>query len=76
MNSPIVEVWRGIWRGAAGENKCELRARTADGREWVFSLTCGGEVSYWHESGKPYRNGEEMYDLNATAFGADEVRAM
>ena len=75
MDSPIVKLWRGVFCGDAGD-KCQLRARTADGREWVFSLACGGEVSYWHESGKPYKEGEEMYDLNATSFGADDVRAM
>ena len=70
MDSPIVKVWR----GKSKEGQFILMARTADGRRWIFS-ECG-ECSYWHETDKPYGEGEEAYDLNSTAFGVDDVRAM
>ena len=76
MNSPIVKVWRakGFRDENFGDEKFVLKCRTADGRRWIFSLAA--ECSYWHETNKPYIEGEEPYNLNSTAFGVDDVRAM
>ena len=71
MNSPIVKVWR---NRNFSEGKFILQCETADGRRWIFSLAA--ECSYWHEADKLYGPGEEAYDLNSTAFGVDDVRAM